>query len=704
MAKDPYRYFRIEAREIVEALSQGILELESRPASRDARQEVDRLLRASHTLKGAAGVVGQEGIAKLAHRLEELLAPYARAEDAASREPIGALLGIVDAVAAALSTLGTADAAPPLRPEASGEPREPSTIEKTVESVRLDLLEVDGVLASIADVVARLTSSRVASASGGGLARAELAVRDVEAWLGAARRAPDPSSLDWDAIVGTVERLRAELHVEREDLAGALEAAERRAREALEDARRLRLLPAETLFAELARAARDAAAADAGAPGVPPRPVEVETAGGSIRLDARVLGLLRDALLQLVRNAIAHALEPEAERRRAGKPVAGRIAIRFELRGARAVVTCRDDGRGIDLAALRAAVVAGGLAEEHAARGMDVGALVRLGMLRGVTTRASATALAGRGVGLQVVGTVVERLRGALAVRTEPGQGTEFELDVPVSMTAASALVVEAGDVAATIPLDAVVRTARIAADDVARSPEGDAISEAGSAVSFASLARVLRLPDDASVRREAWTAVLLEIGGARAAVGVDRILGVANEVVLPLPAPLVADAIVVGASLDGQGDPRLALEPRALVAAVCRLPGGPRADAAPVVKSVLVVDDSLTSRMLERTILEAAGYDVTTAASAEEALEIARGRTFALFVVDVEMPGMSGFEFVALTRSDPVLSATPAVLVTSRAAPEDRRRGLEAGARAYIVKGEFAEGEFLDAVRRLVG
>ena len=445
MEKDPFRYFRIEAREILDVLSQGILKLETRGGSSAARKaDVDRLLRASHTLKGAAGVVGHEAIAKLAHRVEELLAGYAR-DDSSSRAPVSALLEVVDAIASELTALGAPAA------QATGTATAP--VEKTVESVRLDFLEVDGVLASIADVSARLAS---ASASSAGLARAEVAARKVEEWLGAAKYAGDPSSLDWDTVIETVERLRGELRAERETMGEQIDGAERRAREALEDARRLRLLPAETLFAELARAARDAAAADVTVPGAPPRRVELETAGGDLRLDAHVLGLLRDALLQLVRNAIAHALEPEAERRRAGKPAAGRIAIRFELRGARAVVTCRDDGRGIDVGAVRAALVAGGQASEQAAGEMDVEALMRLAMRRGVTTRASATELAGRGVGLQVVGSVIDRLRGDLAVRTEAGRGTEFELDVPVSMTAASALVVEAGDVAATIPLDAV--------------------------------------------------------------------------------------------------------------------------------------------------------------------------------------------------------------------------------------------------------
>ncbi|HVH43758.1 MAG TPA: response regulator [Labilithrix sp.] len=695
MEKDPYRYFRIEAREILDLLSQGILTLEGDVSA----ESVTGLLRASHTLKGAAGVVGHEGIAKLAHRLEESLSAWAR-PGAPERTPADQLLALVDAIATELGKLGVPAATPGSSVPRSEPVNEPS--KSAVESVRLDLLDVDKVLAKIADVRSSLVSTRLHC---GGLARAEAGLRDVESRLADARGTEtSPASLHLSDAIEMVETLRGSLRADREALEASLERAERRSWEMLEDARRLRLVPAETLFGELARAAHAAAATRSTEGPESRRGIEVETTGGEIRVDAPVLGLLRDALLQLVRNAIAHAIEPASERRRAGKPEAGQIAIRFELRGSRAVVTCRDDGRGIDVPGMRSALVSRGLASEEAASAMDAEALARMAMPRGVTTRTAASELAGRGVGLQVVGTMVDRLRGEVRVRTEAGRGTEFELEVPLTIAAAPALVVATGDVVMTIPLDSVTRTVRVPANQIASSPEGDSLSDGAEAVRFASLDRVLRLPSATATREDVSTAVLLAASGGRAAVGVDRILGVESEVVLGLPSCAVADAVVVGASFDGRGDPRLALDPRLLVEAVRTLPGAPRAAAGPVKRSVLVVDDSLTSRMLERSILEAAGYDVTTASSGEEALDIARQHAFALFVVDVEMPGMSGFEFVARTRSDAALSATPAVLVTSRAAAEDRRRGLEVGARAYIVKGEFAQDEFLDAVRRLVG
>ncbi len=689
MAKDPYRYFRLEAREILDQLSKQILDLEAVGGGAPPTANIERMLRASHTLKGAAGVVGHERIAKLAHGLEERIAAYARPDAGEAPPGVGVLLEIVDAIATELSSLGApvvgAGSIPPAAPAPAA------------ESVRLDVLEMDGLLAAIADVSVRLSSARARTS---GLTRAEAIARQLGRWIDDARRIDRTSAPNWEDAAELVDRLRHEVRSERESLSELVESAERRAGDALEDARRLRLVPADTLFGELARAARDAAATTG-------LRVELETSGGAIRLDASVLELLRDALLQLVRNAVAHAIEPPPERLRAGKPEVGRIMVRFELHGARARVTCRDDGRGLDVEAMRRALVTRGIATEDQARGMDVGEVAATVMRRGVTTRTTATELAGRGVGMSLVSSVVDRLRGAVAIRTEAGGGTEIELDVPVSVTAAPALVVEAGDVPALVPLDAVMRTARVTAEAIVTSPEGDVLSyeDGAEALPFASLARVLRQSTTGDPGTgAAFTVVLIDAHGKRAAIAVDRIVGVANDVVLPLPAPGIADPLVVGASLDAGGNPRLALDPRVLAERVTELPGAPRTAVAKEKKVVLVVDDSLTSRMLERSILEGAGYDVVTASSAEEALEIVRERTFALFVVDVEMPGMSGFDFVARTRSDPALSGTPAVLVTSRSAPEDRRRGHEVGARAYIVKGELAQDQFLDSVRRLIG
>jgi two-component system chemotaxis sensor kinase CheA len=196
---------------------------------------------------------------------------------------------------------------------------------------------------------------------------------------------------------------------------------------------------------------------------------------------------------------------------------------------------------------------------------------------------------------------------------------------------------------------------------------------------------------------------VVVQSGSSWAAVGVERLLGTANVVVRPLPEMVDSIAVVAGASLDAEGNPQLVLDPAGLVAAA-RAGAEARPAPAPAARApILVIDDSLTTRMLEQSILESAGFDVDVAVSAEDALVKARDRRYGLFVVDVEMPGMDGFEFVERTRADPVLRETPAILVTSRSAPEDRRRGEQAGARGYILKGEFDQVHLLHTIQRLI-
>jgi len=406
--------------------------------------------------------------------------------------------------------------------------------------------------------------------------------------------------------------------------------------------------------------------------------------------------------VQAVRNAVAHGIESEAERASAGKPPEGRVVLEVIRRGSRVSFACRDDGRGVDLEAVRRTAQRRGALPAHAG---ELGAqeTLRLLLRGGISTSGTVTTISGRGVGLDVVRDVVSRLGGEVDIRTEAGQGTTLELVVPVSLASLDAIVVEAGDQPFAIPVDAVRGTLRLLAGDVTRTQEGESIVLEGKVVPFAPLARSLRLATRDTGSRRAWSAVVVESGGALAAVGVDRLLGTENVVLRPLPPLARIDAAVAGASLDAEGNPQLVLDADGLLAATRR--AGASAPAISRARApILVIDDSMTTRMLEQSILESAGYEVELATSGEEALEKARQRRYSLFLVDVEMPGMDGFTFVERSRGEPSLAGTPAVLVTSRDSLDDRLRGEAAGARAYIVKGEFDQTELLARIRTLVG
>jgi two-component system chemotaxis sensor kinase CheA len=451
-------------------------------------------------------------------------------------------------------------------------------------------------------------------------------------------------------------------------------------------------LPSSVIFNPLERAARDVAKTLG-------KRVSFDTQGGDVRLDPRVLATIRNALVQIVFNAVAHGIETEAERAAAGKPGEGRISVAVERRQNRIAFVCHDDGRGVDLEAVRRVAQRRGLLPGGSVT-LGAAELLQELLKGGISTSGTVTEVSGRGIGLDVVREAASRLGGSVAVRTEKHRGTTIELVVPLSLSGLAALVVEAGGQAVAIPLDAVRGALRVGAGDMARVAEGQAILRDGKLIPFAPLSRALGA---AEADRPAWSALLLEAGGAQAAIGVDRLRGVENIVMRPLPALAVADPVVAGASLDAEGNPQIVLDAERLVAAVWRA-GGAAADPAVIRPTILVIDDSLTTRMLEESILQSAGYQVEVAASAEEGIEKAGRKRYQLFLVDVEMPGMDGFGFIEHARADPQLRDIPSILVTSRASPADRRRGTEVGARAYIVKSEFDQVELLERIRRLVG
>jgi two-component system chemotaxis sensor kinase CheA len=354
--------------------------------------------------------------------------------------------------------------------------------------------------------------------------------------------------------------------------------------------------------------------------------------------------------------------------------------------------------------AVRRAAVRRGLVAATDATALGLEEAVRIIMKGGVTTTGSVDEVSGRGIGLDVVRETAARLKGEVNVRSETGKGTSLEICVPVSVSSLIALQVETGGRVASIPLDAIRQTLRVAESDIVRSADKDSIVYDGKVIPFLVLSGALDKKAIPERKQRPWSAVVLESSFGIAAVGVDRLLGAASIVVRPLPPLSAAEPVVAGASLDSEGNPQLVLDHEGLVATAC-LGRAPVHESAPAKRHwVLVIDDSLTTRMLEQSILESAGYEVELATSAEEGLGKAREKQYGLFLVDVEMPGMDGFEFVTHTQSDSLLRAVPSILVTSRNAVEDRRRGEQAGARAYIVKGEFDQGYLLQKIREFMG
>ena len=683
MAQDPYRYFRLEARDLLDQFATGILELE-RKGGGAAR--VQHLLRLAHTLKGAARVVKQQEIADRAHAIEEALSPFRESPDILARERIDAVLEHLDDIGSRILNLASAASA-----EATG-PKVRPDVDEDIRTVRADVAEMDAVLDGVSETHALLSGLRKA---GQATERARH-LADLLLAQFAPQAGGDPgrrSLADREHFASIAEEMRKSIGGLERSFAASIDQIDRELRQLRDAAEQLRLASAGTLFTALERTVRDTAQALS-------KRVLFTGTGGDIRVDSHVLSTVQGALMQLVRNAVAHGIESVGDRRTAGKPESGRVSVDVSRRGRRIVFQCRDDGRGLDLEAVRRVAIERGLVDANARR-HGAEEFVRLLLRGGISTSEVVTELSGRGIGLDVVREAAERLGGEVIVKTHPGTGTTFELVVPPSLASMEALLVDASGTVTGIPLDAVKSSLRIAAAEISRASSGASILYGTEAIPFLPLATALGGRGRASSRN--WTALVVAGAGGLAAVGIDRLLGTARVVVRPLPAHAHASAIVAGVSLDAEGNPQLVLDPDGIVAEARQRHSAEPDPAAPGYP-VLIIDDSLTTRMLEQSILESAGYQVEVAVSAEEALEVAHRKRYALFLVDVEMPGMDGFTFVERIRSDPALHAIPAILVTSRAAPEDIKRGHDVGAQGYVVKSEFDQTALLAMIRPLVG
>jgi two-component system, chemotaxis family, sensor kinase CheA len=676
MSPDPYKYFRLEARELLDQSGQCVLDLEKGAA---AAPLVQRLLRLAHTLKGAARVVRQTEIAEHAHAMEDVLSPLRDATGGVGRAPVDALLAHLDEIARLLPGLAPLD-----KGEVQEQPK--PGMEEGARTVRADLAEMDAVLDGVAETHALVSGLR---GSAQGLEQAQHLVELLLAQLAPRRHRGETP----DRPFAIAEELRRIFGGVGRSLGTTLDQMDRELHQLRDTAERLRLVSVGSLFTALERMARDTAQTLS-------KQVVFEGKGGDIRLDSHVLGGVQAALLQITRNAVAHGIETPVERRQAGKPEAGRVGVAVSRRGQNIVFECRDDGRGLDFEAVRRVARQRGLLSA-AAQHLGAEELVRLLLRGGISTARAVTDVSGRGIGLDIVREAIDRLGGEIAIRTEPGRGTVLELIVPPSLAALEALLVAVDDQRIAIPLDAVRSTLRLGGGEIARLASGASVAYGDRAITFIPLARALGGRGWPAER--SWTVIIVEGAAGLAAIGVDRLLGTARVVTRPLPDKLQASPVVAGATLDAEGNPQLVLDPEALVAQALSGDAG-EPDAAPARRPVLVIDDSLTTRMLEQSILESAGYEVDVATSAEEGLEAARRKRYALFLVDVEMPGMDGFTFVERIRADPSLHGIPAILVTSRAASEDRQRGREAGAQGYVVKSEFDQAALLALIRPLVG
>jgi len=472
----------------------------------------------------------------------------------------------------------------------------------------------------------------------------------------------------------------------------------------LEEAKHVLMLPFATLVATFPKMVRDISR-DLG------KEVDVFIDGADVEVDKRILEQMKDPLVHLLRNAIDHGIESPDEREARGRPRRGTVAITAsQVSGNKVEIAVSDDGNGIDVEKLVEASVREGIITKSDSEELDDDAKLALMFRSGLSTSPIVTDLSGRGLGMAIVQERADELGGRVTIETAPGEGTTFRVLLPLTLATFRAVIVGAGGYSFAVPTAAVDRVTRTARDDV-RTVEGrEVIVLGGETVALLRLADVLGMPEAEGARGAGETLAVLVVsaGGSRVAFGVDAVASEQEVLVKDLGKQLIRVRNIAGATILGTGEIVPVLNAVDLVrSAVRATPASTagRTDQEPGSErhSLLVVEDSITSRMLLKNVLESAGYDVTTAVDGVEGLTELKSGNFDLVVSDVEMPRRNGFELTAMIRSDGRLGDIPVILVTALESREDRERGIEVGANAYIVKSSFDQTNLLAVIQKLL-
>ena len=587
-------------------------------------------------------------------------------------------------------------------PAPTPDPTAPAPVSGPEETVRVAVAKLDTLMNQVGElVVARIAADQQL----GALRRLQ---EDLANWELAWRTARPGRDSDVGSLARFVEAGSGRLGGIRRQvdlLARGGQAEGRRFGQAVdelrEEVRRARMLPVSTLFDGFPRLHRDITrelGKEAG----------LEVRGGEVEVDRAVLEQLRAPLTHLLRNALDHGLEAPEARARAGKPRRGSVVVAAAQREGVLLVEVADDGAGIDPARVRARALERGLLSAEEAERADDREVLDLVFRSGFSTAARVTGLSGRGVGLDVVREHVERLHGTLTLDTEVGRGTSFRLELPLTVATTLCLLVGVAGRPFGLPVTNVVRIERVRPDDLGWMGGNQVVQVDGRPLPVLPAATLLGLPPKAAPG--ARPVVVVGSAERRVALAVESLDGVQEVVIKPLPWPFARVGGAAGAATLASGDVVMILNAADLArpgwaGEPSRSTAGPApADAAPAgPATVLVVDDSAVTRTLEKSILEAAGYQVRVAPDGAAALDLLGREPCDLVVTDIEMPRLDGLALTARVRADERLRDLPVVLVTSLESDEDRRRGVEVGADAYIVKGAFDQDQLLETIQRLI-
>lgn len=739
--------FSLEAEAQTQVLSAGLLTLERNPTQAD---QLESCMRAAHSLKGAARIVGIDSGVSVAHVMEDCLVSAQEGRLLLRPEHIDALLQGTDLLMR-IATPGSAPQPSDIETYVAlmGRLLDPSAPPVPVAAPVMAELQLEAPPASSIDVPVEPSEQSPSRKGKRTTEGGERVLRVTAERLNSLLDLSSKSLVETQRLkphLATMQRLKRmqnnglraleNLNVHLKEHALSLEALE-----ALEDARRLlaesqqllseknaeldefawqasqraqvlydtalacRMRPFADVLSGQVRMVRDLGRSLG-------KQVRLEIEGEKTQVDRDVLEKLEAPLTHLLRNAVDHGIETPEQRLLKGKPEEGLIRLRASHQAGLLVLELSDDGNGVDLEKVRRSIVERQLSPAETAAQLSEEELLTFLFLPGFSLRDTVTEVSGRGVGLDAVQHMVRQLRGAVELEQTAGEGSRFHLEVPLTLSVVRSLVVEVGEEAYAFPLAHIERMCDLAPEDIVQVEGRQHFWHEGQHVGLVAASQLLNRPASQN-SGETLKVVVIRERDAVYGVAVERFIGERTLVVLPLDERLgkVQD-ISAGALLD-DGSVVLIVDVEDMLRSVDKLlntgrleriarHGNQAAEAAR--KRVLVVDDSLTVRELQRKLLLNRGYDVAVAVDGMDGWNALRSEDFDLLITDIDMPRMDGIELVTLLRRDNRLQSLPVMVVSYKDREEDRRRGLDAGADYYLAKASFHDDALLDAVVELIG
>jgi two-component system sensor histidine kinase and response regulator WspE len=722
--------FRLEVETHVRSLNTGLLALER---GTDSAQYLEECMRAAHSLKGAARIIGLAAGVDVAHAMEECFVSAQRGERVLGAGQIDVLLRGSD--------LLHRIANPPTNDMAWADSENRSEIDGFLDMLRSSLRGGDAALARLhadtpilapasrehTDRALRVTAenlNRLLSLSGEALVESRRLKPFAESMLRLKRLQRNtmrtlegvheelgdlPLSDRAQTSLAEVRRLLAECQQMLSNQLGELETFDRQSvnlsQRLYDEALACRMRPFADTTGSYPRMVRDLSRSLG-------KQVRLEIVGEHTAIDRDILERLDAPLGHLLRNAVDHGIEPPGQRLGSGKQAEGVVTMEARHSGGMLKIDVADDGRGIDLDELRAAIIQRNLGSHQTVAQMSEPELLEFLMLPNFTTREMVTEISGRGVGLDVVSNIIKQVRGTIRIFTTKGRGTRFQLQLPLTQSVVRSLLVVIGGEPYAFPLAYVDRTLELGKEQIDCLQGQQHFAFDGRRIGLVTAHQIMQ---SGAMPQPGATVPVVVVGDQHNKYGlvVDRFLGECMLVVQPLDPRLGKVKDIAACAVLEDGSPVLIVDVDDMIRSVEKLISNGEienvrshsgTDSVVLRKRVLVVDDSLTVRELERKLLANQGYDVTIAVDGMDGWNAIRSERFDLVVTDIDMPRMDGIELVTLIRKTPSLASTSVMIVSYKDREEDRRRGLDAGADYYLGKGAFDGGTLLQVVADLIG